>query len=204
MTINKNNAKARIMDVAQDLILQKGYSATSIDEILAAAHITKGGFFYHFKGKNELALALVERYLEADNAFFAELFDRADSLSEDPLQQMLIFLKLLAEAMSDLPNGHPGCLVASFIYESLQFEKVVLDHVTAGVLEWRSLFEQRLALIADKYPMKVEQSTQELADMLTVVIEGAIVLVMSLKDRHILSKQILLYRDHLRMLFGDV
>ena len=37
------------MDIAQDAVLAKGFDATSIDEIVAAADITKGGFFYHFK-----------------------------------------------------------------------------------------------------------------------------------------------------------
>ena len=54
----------RILDVAQSLVLAKGFSGTSIDEIVADADITKGGFFYHFKGKNDLARELMRRYWE--------------------------------------------------------------------------------------------------------------------------------------------
>jgi AcrR family transcriptional regulator len=39
-------------------VLEKGFAATSIEELIAAVGITKSGFFYHFKDKNELAKAL--------------------------------------------------------------------------------------------------------------------------------------------------
>lgn len=113
--------REKILRVSEAIILQKGFTATSIEDILQQAHLTKGGFFYHFAGKTELAKALVERYLAADEEFFTGLIDRAASLTEDALQQVLIFLNLMAEAMENLEDVHPGCLVASFTYESHQF-----------------------------------------------------------------------------------
>lgn len=203
MSKTSANAKERILDVAQNLILSKGYSATSIDEIIDQAHITKGGYFYHFRGKNDMALALVQRYLDADEVFFNDLLNRARELTEDPLQQMLLFLKLMAEAMADLPNGHPGCLVASFIYESLQFEENVLLLVRQGVLDWRALFSEQLERVANKYPMKIECSVDELADNLTSVVEGGIITSLVIKNPAILSRQILQYRNYLRLLFHE-
>ena len=204
MTAKQPNARERILDIAQQKILLKGYSATSIDEIRQDAHITKGGFFYHFNDKNELALALVQRYLDSDEVFFNDLFERAESLSEDPLQQMLLFLKLLAEAMGDIPNGHPGCLVAAFIYQSMQFEDNVLELIAKGMLDWRQLFKQQLLKVQEKYPMKTDVSIDELADNLPAILEGGIVTSLVLKDPDILSKQILHYRNYIRLLFGDV
>lgn len=201
MTTKQPNARQRILDVAEAAILSKGYSATSIEEIIELAHITKGGFFYHFKGKNALALALVERYLVNDDAFFKSLFERADELSEDPLQQMLIFLKLLAEAMADLPRGHPGCLVASFIYESLQFEDDVLSLVKQGVEDWRTLFGQRIARIMEVHSPCLDTSVTELADMLTSTIEGAVVTALVLKEPEVLPQQLMQYRNYLRLQF---
>jgi TetR/AcrR family transcriptional repressor of nem operon len=81
------------------------------------------------------------------------LFERADKLSEDPLQQMLIFLKLLAEAMENLSDVHPGCLVATFTSANQQLNDEVKS-VTAnctlstmiegGIIMSRTLSEQRL------------------------------------------------------------
>lgn len=193
-----------ILGVAEQIILQKGFSATSIDEIISQAKITKSGFFYHFNGKNELAVGLVERYQTEDNRIFNGLTERAESLSEDPLQQLLIFLKLMAEMFADIPNGHPGCLVASFTYESQQFEPAVIEKVREGVLGWRALFAQLIQKAADAYPMRVDLAVDDLADMLTAVMEGGIVTSLTLRDSDILVRQILNYRHFIRLLFGDI
>ena len=54
--------RTRILDVAYDSIVHKGFAATSIEELVEAAGITKSGFFYHFKDKNDLARQLLERF----------------------------------------------------------------------------------------------------------------------------------------------
>lgn len=195
--------RENILGIAEHIILQKGFSGTSIDEIIDAAHITKGGFFYHFKGKEDLAKHLMLRYQVADDRFFNQLFDRADSLSEDPLQQMLIFLKLLAEAMGNLPDTHPGCLVASFTYENQQFNEDVKQIICDCLVGWRQLFVKKLAAIGEVYPMKIETDIMELADMLTSVIEGGIILSKAFNEPERLVNQILQYRNQIRLLYGD-
>jgi AcrR family transcriptional regulator len=195
--------REHIMATAESIILQRGYSGTSIEDIIGEAGITKGGFFYHFDGKNDLAKNLMLRYLDQDDKFFTGLAERARSLTEDPLQQLLIFLKLMAEAMADLPGTHPGCLVASFTYEAQQFDDEVRELNTQGVLSWRRLFMELLESVSEKYPMKIEQPLEELADMLSSVIEGGIIMSKVLHDRHILPNQLLHYRNYIRLVFGD-
>lgn len=197
------NTKNRIMATAERIILQKGFAGTSIDEIIANSHITKGGFFYHFKGKNELALALLQRYLDTDDVFFNDILNRARDLTEDPLQQMLIFLKLLAEAMAELPETHPGCLVAAFTYESQQFDDDVIQKNKEGILSWRKLFADQLIVIEHTYTPKFETNVEELADMLSGCMEGGIIVSRVLSDRQSLVKQILHYRDYIRLLYDN-
>jgi TetR/AcrR family transcriptional repressor of nem operon len=194
--------RERIMATAESIILKRGYSGTSIEEIIDEASITKGGFFYHFNGKNDLARNLINRYLENDVVFFTGLADRARSLTEDPLQQLLIFLKLMAEAMEDLPDTHPGCLVASFTYEAEQFDDEVRELNAQGVLSWRYIFLEHFEKVVEKYPMKIDKPLEELADMLSSVIEGGIIMSKVLNDRSILPNQILQYRDYVRLVFG--
>jgi AcrR family transcriptional regulator len=196
--------RENILGAAEQIILQKGFSGTSIDEIIEAASITKGGFFYHFKGKEDLARHLMLRYQKADDKFFNTLFERADSLSEDPLQQMLIFLNLLAEAMGNLPATHPGCLVASFTYENQQFNDDVKEIICDCLIGWRSLFIEKLSRINQQYPMRIETDILELADMLTSVIEGGIIFSKVFNDPDRLVQQILQYRNHIRLLYSDI
>ena len=91
------NTKGRILDTAQSLVLEKGFSGTSIDDILKTAGVTKGAFFHHFRSKADLARTLVERFAENDFALFDAWDRRADALADDPYQALLIFLKLFEE-----------------------------------------------------------------------------------------------------------
>jgi TetR/AcrR family transcriptional regulator, transcriptional repressor for nem operon len=196
-----SDTRERILVVAQATVLEKGFAATSIEELIAAVDITKSGFFYHFKDKNELAKALLLRYLEREDALFDDLFHRADELNDDPLHGFLVGLKMMAELMADLPNGHPGCLVASFCYQDRLFDKEVRDLNAKGVLNWRKRFRERLDLIAARYPPKTPVDLDDLADMLSVIVDGGIILSRVVSDKHALTRQIMLYRDFVRVVF---
>src|SRR5262245_45060068 len=91
------DTRERLLEVAESAVLAKGFSATSIEELIAAVGITKSGFFYHFKDKNELAKALMLRYLEHDQIVLDDIFRRGDELNEDPLHGFLVGLKMFAE-----------------------------------------------------------------------------------------------------------
>lgn len=197
-----SGTRERILDQAEKLILKNGYNATNLDDILQQASITKSGFFYHFAGKNDLARALVARYLHADEALFTSLWTRADSLTEDPLQRLLLFLKLFAETMQDMEQAHPGCLVVTFTYESHHQDEELQRMVREGVLAWRGMLLQRLDDIHQRTPIPEEIPPLHLADMFTAAVEGGILLSRMFGSNEPLVQQILLYRDYLRRLFG--
>ena len=195
------DTRERVLDAAESSVLEKGFAATSIDELIAAVGITKSGFFYHFKDKDVLAEALLERYIERENALFDELFRRADELNEDPLHGFLVGLKMLSEMMADLPGGHPGCLVASYCYQDRLFDKKVSDLNAAAVLGWRKRFRERLDLIAQRYPPRFDVDLDDLADMLSVVADGGIILSKVVRDKEVLPRQVMLYREFVRTVF---
>ncbi len=201
MTRRGEDRREKILDVAEASILQKGFSATSIEEILDRAHITKGGFFYHFSGKIELARALVERYLHADMVFFDSLEARACELTDDPLQQMLLFINLLAEAMENLEDVHPGCLVASFTYESQLLDDGIRDMMATGTQQWREKFGGMLARIEAPDPAQ-PVDIDAAADMLSAIIEGGIILSRVFEDKTLLVQQLKQYRNYIKLLYA--
>jgi TetR/AcrR family transcriptional regulator, transcriptional repressor for nem operon len=198
------DTRTRILDIAQDAVLAKGFDATSIDEIVAAAEITKGGFFYHFPDKNALARALLERHIVVEDQLFDNLFDRARELNDDPLHAMLIALKLLAELLQDMPNGHPGCLVASAAYHDRLFDADVRALNRRAVLGWRDRFRGYFAEIAQRYPPHDPVDLDQLADMVNTVVEGGLVMSRALGEPHMIVGQILLLRSYVRLLFTPV
>lgn len=195
--------KNKLMDIAERHILLNGFAATSIDSLIKEAGITKGGFFYHFDGKNDLAYSLMKRYRQKDSLLFSDLFGRAKELSDDPLQQMLIFVKLLAETMDELEDLHPGCLVASVTYESEQVNNEVRAITKDIVNDWRKLFKKQIELINKKYKLKIASNSDDLADMLSTIIEGGIIISRAINEPKILVKQLLTYRTYLRLLYNE-
>ena len=197
----RSDTRERILAIAEEAVLAKGFAGTSIDELIAAAGITKSGFFYHFKDKAELAKALLVRYLEQDLKVLNEIFDRADELNEDPLHGFLVGLKFFAEMMANLPQEHPGCLAASFVYQDQLFNREVRDLNAEGVLRWRRRFRERFDLIATKYPPRDGVDLDALSDMAATLIEGALILSRALRDPAIPAQQVMLYRDFVRCVF---
>lgn len=198
------HTRGRILDAAQASVLQKGFAATSIDEVLFEAGITKSGFFYHFRDKNDLARGLLERFQAEDAQIYDEIFGRAEQLNEDPLHSYLIGLKLLAETLADLPNGHPGCLVATFVSQDQQFDAGVRAMTVETVNLWRANFLARLKRIAAVYPPRIDIDLQTLANMLGVVVDGGIIMSKALREPRILADQVLAYRAFVRAVFLGV
>lgn len=194
--------RERIMDLAEDSLMHKGFAAMSIEELVEASGITKSGFFYHFKDKNDLARQLVARFVERDNAILDQLTLRAKALSDDPLQSFLIFLKLYAEMMDDLPNLHPGCLAASITYQDRSFDREVTCLIREAVLNWRERFLTWLEDAAAVHPPRQKVDLEALADHFNIVADGAIITSRALGDKGIIGRQARLTHDHVKLLFG--
>lgn len=197
-----SQTRTRILDIAQDAVLAKGFEATSIDEIVAGAEITKSGFFYHFRDKNALARALLERYIEDEDRLFDDLWARARELNDDPLHATLIALKLLAELFADLPGAHPGCLVAATTYQDRLFDARVSQLNRNAFLSWRNRFRSVFEDIAKRYPPREDIDIEVLADTFSTVCEGGIVIGRALGDSKVLADQLLLFRSFVKQTFA--
>ena len=58
-------SRQRLIDCAAELFWKNGYSATGINEILNATGLPKGSFYFYFKSKEELAVAVISYYQTA-------------------------------------------------------------------------------------------------------------------------------------------
>ena len=164
--------RTRILDVAYDAIVHKGFAATSIDELVEAAGITKSGFFYHFRDKNDLARQLLERFLAEDNEILDTLEKRARALADDPLQSFLIFLNLYAEMMDEMPELHPGCLVATITYQEQMFDTRCGEMNAESVIALGCASPTGCEEIAARHPPRVPVDLNAMADNVTVIVEG--------------------------------
>lgn len=194
--------RERILEIAETAVLAKGFGATSIDEVIAEAGLTKSGFFYHFKDKNALAREMLRRYVDTNDKLFDDIFARGAELSDDPLQAFLISLKLLAEIMADLPNGHPGCLIASICYQERLFDREVRDLTADSVRSWNARFRAIFEGIAAVHPPREPVDLGDLAETMSCIVDGGIIMSKTLNDPRRLERQILVFRSFVKLVFA--
>lgn len=193
--------RQRLLDLAYDSLIRKGFAATSIEELVEAAGITKSGFFYHFKDKRDLARQLIEREADGDAVFLDGMVRRARELSDDPLHSFLIFLKLYAEAMEDLVELHPGCFIATVSFQDLGFDREMRRMNSANVLAWRARFVTWLEEIAEAHPPRGPLQAADFADAILAFTYGGMTLAKALEDTSAISRQALLFRETVRLHF---
>ena len=193
--------RERILDIAEAAVLDKGFAATSIEEIIAEAGITKSGFFYHFKDKNELAHEMVRRFIDSNERLFDDIFGRGRELTDDPLQGFLVGLKLLAETLAEVQSRHPGCIVASVCYQERLFDREVVDLTRQFTVGWTARFRGYLEDIAAVYPAH-GVDLDDLAETLACMIDGGIILAKIMGDASRIERQVLNYRNFVRMVFS--
>lgn len=97
---------------------------------------------------------------------------------------------------------HPGCIVASYIYQDHLFSQDVRDLTTTDVLRWRKRFTERLQRIAERYPPRADVDLQAMADMVTAITDGGIIISKALRDPGVLPRQILEYRTFVKLVFA--
>jgi TetR/AcrR family transcriptional repressor of nem operon len=193
--------REKILDAAQDLILDRGYVGMTVEHVLAQVGITKGAFFHHFKTKDDLAKALLRRFADKDTRIYSEARERAEKLSDDPLQQMLIFIRLFEEMFEGLTEPYPGCLFASYIYELQQFDDQTRRLIRDSFTKWRELLKEKFEAIARKYPPQTQVSSASLADAFTVVLEGAFITGKAMDEPGVVSEQLRHFRNYVELLF---
>ena len=126
---------------------------------------------------------------------------RAEKMSPDPLQQLLIFVGLLSEMFDSLTEPFPGCLFAAYMYQSQQFDDDVLSVCTRAMLDWRQMFGEKIRAANEKHKPANPVDPDRVGDFLVCVLEGALLQSKTLNDPKLVAPQLALYGDYLRHLY---
>src|SRR5262245_21816458 len=127
---SQHSAKDKILEAALSLIRTKGYEATTVDDLCAAAGVTKGAFFHHFGSKEDLAAAAANHWSEVTGALFAEA---AYHKHDDPLDRVLgdidFHKALLAGVLPQAP-----CLVGMMVQDAYDTHPAIRDACTRSIM----------------------------------------------------------------------
>jgi len=162
---------------------------------------TKGAFFYHFKSKADLAHGLMKRFAEQDITLLEDSIEKVESIN-DPRKRLLAFVDEFINAFADIKEP-PGCLYASYIYEPEQFSKEIKDMVANAIIIWRKGIVRLLDDLANVNRPAEDYDADSLADMFTVIIEGAFIVSKALNAPKLTAIQLRHYRTYLELIFSE-
>ena len=196
------STREKILEAAHDLVFDMGFTATTVDAILEATGTSKGAFFHHFPTKGALGKALIERYAESDAEVLEHYMTRAESLTSDPAEQLIEFLRGFEADVEAGLITQPGCLFASYLYERIPAEAGSDAVILGAIALWRGRILDKIQQAVATRPPALDVDLEALADHVWAVFEGGFILGRAVGDQIKLRDQLQQLRAYLTLLLG--
>jgi TetR/AcrR family transcriptional repressor of nem operon len=190
-------SRQKLLDASVTLIREKGYTATSVDDLCEAAGVTKGGFFHHFKNKDALGVASADYWSKSTSAFFASAPYHAHS---DPLERVLGYLDFRKTMLAGtLPAV--TCLAGTMVQEVFQSHPDIARACEATICDHAAKIEEDIAEAMARYRVHVEWTAASLALFTQVVLQGAFVVAKARSGTEVAMDSVDHLRRYIEMLF---
>ncbi|MFC6102156.1 TetR/AcrR family transcriptional regulator [Olivibacter domesticus] len=148
-----------ILQKAFYLIYRKGYQATSIDDIIATTQVTKGAFFYHFKSKEEMGLAMIHEimYPGMYASMIKPLLD-----ADDPLNEIYEMMKALL-LKNPFFEVKYGCPAINLIDEMAPLNEAFRKALMQLIVQWQEAIKNTLLIAQKKGKINKELMPEQIA-----------------------------------------
>jgi TetR/AcrR family transcriptional regulator, transcriptional repressor for nem operon len=190
--------KEKLLEAAQQLMLVKGFPATTVEEICETAGFTKGSFFHYFESKEHLGKEVLDRfYLSVVQPMLQQGSFRKKS---DPLQRLYGYLDRFIE-LSKNPDIPSGCLLGNFAQELSDTHPEIRSLCAQCFADWAATLKHDLDEVKAKYAPKASFDTQSLAEYLIVVLQGSQILAKAKQDKGVLEQNLQHFKRYIKSLF---
>jgi TetR/AcrR family transcriptional repressor of nem operon len=186
----KPSARTKLLEAAFAAIRTKGYAATTVDELCAAAGVTKGAFFHHFKSKDDLAVAAAEHWSQTTGALFA---GAPYHEAADPLDRVLGYIEFRKAILRGaLPEF--TCLVGTMVQEAYATHPAIRDACAHAICGHAETLEADISAAMKAYRIRADWTAASLALHTQAVLQGAFILAKAKGGPQVAADTI----DHLR------
>lgn len=164
----RNQTRDKLVEVARRLFHQHGYRRTGIAEILREAEINSGSLYYFFPAKEDLLVAVLERYLEL---LRPRIIDPAFERVSDPLDR--VFAVLDGYRRQLIESGcKEGCPIGNLALEMSDEYPRIRELVAENFANWCAAVEECLHELSNRLPEETDMA--QLAAFVLTVMEGGV------------------------------
>jgi TetR/AcrR family transcriptional repressor of nem operon len=175
--------RKRILDAAANLMMEKGFGRTKLDEILLKARVRKGNFYYYFKSKEDMGLAVLQEF--------------AAPLTHDWIGGLLGAGEGHGKALLELPDTLPasdrirnaaGNPVTNLAFELCDLSDDYRKSIANTLMGIQQLYEEELRNLSETGTAKLPARPREVASYVMSLVEGAVMLYRLNRDPAQLKK----------------
>ena len=182
--------KRKLLDAALHVIRAQGYAGTTVDDICREAGVTKGSFFHHFKGKDDLAVAATEHWTAVTGDMFASAPFRSIA---DPRKRVLAYIDFRASLITgDLADF--TCLLGTMVQETFSTHPTLREACNLGIATHARTVEMDLSEAKRRYAPNASWSPYSVALFTQAAMQGAFILAKAQNTPNVESEAI----GHLR------
>jgi AcrR family transcriptional regulator len=196
MPVKGAQTRQNIIEKSMQLFCVKGYYNTSVNDILQATGLTKGGLYGHFAGKEDIWYAV---YDEALTIWKAVVFQGIERGSK-PLERIQTFIE--NDIRNKLGNNvfEAGCFFHSMLVELSGQSDAMSDHLLQGFTQLAGLLCAWLEQADQQGVLKADLNFKEIANYIIIALNGAAALYASSRDPAILDQTVSQLRFYIRQL----
>ncbi|MCK5194997.1 MAG: TetR/AcrR family transcriptional regulator [Desulfobulbaceae bacterium] len=192
------NLKEKIILESLKLFSLKGFIGTSIHDILTAANTSKGGFYNHFKSKEDLFFQVLE---EARRIWREKNLKGLEDI-ENPIEKIKKFLENFRDLyLKDAENFPGGCIFITFIVELNDQRPHLSREVNRGFIGLKGMLKRLLDEGKEAGELRSDVSTDAITEMLFAGVLGATVMYGVDKSSETLDRSISALIDYLEKLW---
>ncbi len=187
----------RLVYAAMELFGAKGFGATSVAEILAAANANSGSLYNLFPTKQALLEAVLDAYYAGiDSMLLAPAWEGVD----DPIERIFALLAAYRRLLVDSDCLY-GCPIGSIALELHEPDPAVRERLAANFTQWAARVEACLIAAGDRLPATCDR--RALSRLVLSVMEGGVMQARTHRTLEAFDDGVALLRDYLRRLERD-
>ena len=131
--VSDRPTKERILDAAEEIMLERSFHSVGLNQILAAVQVPKGSFYHYFESKEQFGVEMLRHYANGAIAWKRQMLLDAET-QPDPLQRLVTFFNSVIGKIQE-SGGKCPCLIQKLASEVADFSEPMRAELARGAAD---------------------------------------------------------------------